>query len=214
MANSNPALELATTLGNKIKYEANAESVNPFRVQRNFGPTTPGLSQPWAKISQRLRRMGGERMSEGNFDKAAAVKLLNQIMEAELAGVVRYTHYSLMVFGHNRIPIVSWLRNEANTCLSHAAEAGELVTHLGEHPSLKIGALLETHKHGINDILIESLEAENAGLQLYNQLMDLVRDRSVLLEDYARRMIAEEELHVGEVNKMLRKPGEITQFEA
>ena len=153
-------------------------------------------------------------MSEGNFDKAAAVKLLNQIMEAELAGVVRYTHYSLMVFGHNRIPIVSWLRNEANTCLSHANEAGELVTHLGEHPSLKIGALLETHKHGINDILIESLAAENAGLILYGQLLDLVRDRSVLLEDYARRMIAEEELHVGEVNKMLRKPGEITQFEA
>ena len=153
-------------------------------------------------------------MSEGNFDKAAAVKLLNQIMEAELAGVVRYTHYALMVFGHNRIPIVSWLRNEANTCLSHANEAGELVTHLGEHPSLKIGALLETHKHGINDILIESLAAENAGLILYRQLMDLVRDRSVLLEDYARRMIAEEELHVGEVNKMLRKPGEITQFEA
>jgi bacterioferritin len=74
--------------------------------------------------------------------------------------------------------------------------------------------LLETHKHGINDILIESLEAENAGLKLYSQLFDLVRDRSVLLEDYARRMIAAEELHVGEVNRMLRKPGEITQFEA
>jgi bacterioferritin len=153
-------------------------------------------------------------MSEEDFDKASAVKLLNQIMEAELAGVVRYTHYSLMVFGHNRIPIVSWLRNEATTCLAHANEAGELVTHLGEHPSLKIGALLETHKHGINDILIESLAAEKAGLSIYRQLFDLVRDKSVLLEDYARRMIAEEELHVGEVNKMLRKPGEITQFEA
>ena len=153
-------------------------------------------------------------MSEETFDKAAAVKLLNHIMEAELAGVVRYTHYSLMVFGHNRIPIVSWLRNEATTCLSHANEAGELVTHFGEHPSLKIGALLETHKHGINDILIESLEAEKSGLALYRELYELVRDRSVLLEDYARRMIAEEELHVGEVNRMLRKPGEITQFQA
>ena len=153
-------------------------------------------------------------MAEETFDKATAVKLLNQIMEAELAGVVRYTHYSLMIFGHNRIPIVSWLRNEANTCLTHANEAGELVTHLGEHPSLKIGALLETHKHGVNDILLESLEAEKTGLALYRQLFELVRDRSVLLEDYARRMIAEEELHVGEVNKMLRKPGEITQFEA
>ena len=152
-------------------------------------------------------------MAEDKFDQATAVKLLNQIMEAELAGVVRYTHYSLMVFGHNRIPIVSWLRNEANTCLSHANEAGELVTHFGEHPSLKIGGLLETHMHGINDILLESLEAEKSGLVLYKQLLELVRDRSVLLEEYARRMIAEEELHVGEVNKMLRKPGDITQFE-
>jgi len=153
-------------------------------------------------------------MSEETFDKGKAVELLNHIMEAELAGVVRYTHYSLMIFGHNRIPIVSWLRNEATTCLSHANEAGELVTYFGEHPSLKIGALLETHKHGVNDILIESLEAERTGLALYRELYELVRDRSVLLEDYARRMIAEEELHVGEVNKMLRKPGDINQFQA
>ena len=148
-------------------------------------------------------------MSDDNYDKTTAVNLLNQIMEAELAGVVRYTHYSLMVFGHNRIPIVSWLRGEATICLAHASEAGELVTHLGEHPSLKIGSLLETHKHGINDIQLESLEAEQAGLNLYKQLYELTKDRSVLLEDYARRLIAEEELHIGEVNKMLRKPGEL-----
>src|SRR5580765_2817463 len=146
------------------------------------------------------------------IDKKAVVALLNQILETELAGVVRYTHYALMVFGHNRIPITSWLRGEANTCLAHANAAGELVTHLGEHPSLKIGALLETHKHGINDILLESLEAEKEGLALYRQLLDLVRDRSVFLEEYARKMISAEEIHIGEVNKMLRKPGEITQF--
>ena len=87
-------------------------------------------------------------MPDDQFDQTAAVALLNEILETELAGVVRYTHYSLMVFGHARIPIVSWLRSEANTCLAHATEAGELVTHLGEHPSLKIGALLAiTPKH-------------------------------------------------------------------
>src|SRR6266700_4915032 len=147
-----------------------------------------------------------------DLDKKRAVALNNSSGEAELAGVVRYTHYSLMIFGHNRIPIVSWLRGEANTCLAHANEAGELVTHFGEHPSLKIGALLETHKHGINDTLLEALEAEKIGLALYTKLLVLVRDRSVLLEEYARRLIAEEEQHVGEINKMLRKPGEITQF--
>ena len=75
-----------------------------------------------------------------------------------------------------------------------------------------VNPVLETHKHGINDILVESLEAEKSGLALYKKLFDLVRDRSVLLEEYARRMIAEEELHLGEVNKMLRKPGEIAKF--
>ena len=98
--------------------------------------------------------------------------------------------------------------------MGHATQAGELVTQLGEHPSLKIGALLETHKHGINDILVESLDAEKEGLALYKQLFEAVKDRSVLLEDYARRMISEEEIHIGEVNKMLRKPGEITPFAA
>src|SRR6476619_2590826 len=141
-------------------------------------------------------------MAGQELDTAAAVALLNEILETELAGVCRYTHYALMVFGHSRIPIVSWLRGEATTCLAHANQAGELVTHFGDHPSLKIGALLETHKHGIHDILLESLEAEKAGLALYRQLLDLVRDRSVLLEQYARTMIAEEETHLGEVNKM------------
>jgi bacterioferritin len=153
-------------------------------------------------------------MSQDSYDQVAAIALLNEILETELAGVVRYTHYSLMVFGHNRIPIVSWLRGEANTCLAHATQAGELVTQLGDHPSLKIGALLETHKHGINDILLESLEAEKAGLALYKKLLAIVKDRSVMLEEYARRMIAEEEQHLGEVNKMLRKPGDITKFAA
>jgi len=151
-------------------------------------------------------------MAEQDFDKKAVVALLNEILETELAGVVRYTHYSLMIFGHNRIPIVSWLRGEASTCLAHANEAGEMVTHLGEHPSLKIGALLESEQHSVQDILLESLEAEKTGLALYKRLLDVARDRSVFIEEYARKMIAEEEMHMGEVNKMLRKPGEIRRF--
>ena len=79
-----------------------------------------------------------------NFDKQKTIKTLNNIMELELSGVVRYTHYSLMVYGYNRIPIVSWLKANAQEGLDHATKAGELVTMLGGHPSLKIGSLLET----------------------------------------------------------------------
>lgn len=140
------------------------------------------------------------------------ISLLNRIMESELAGVVRYTHYSLMVFGYNRLPIISWLRAQADESLSHAHDAGELITHLGGHPSLAIGPLLETHKHDIGDILRESLAHEGLALQLYKELLKQVEGVSVMLEEYARKMIHIEELHQGEVNKMLRKPGDLAVY--
>lgn len=143
---------------------------------------------------------------------AAAAKILNKILETELAGVVRYTHYSLMIFGYNRIPIVDWLRSQASESLAHAQQAGELITGLGEHPSLSIGHLLETHNHDIGAILLESLEHEKEGLNAYRELLELVKDKSVVLEEYARQMIHDEELHIMEVNKMLRKPGDIAMF--
>ena len=146
------------------------------------------------------------------IDQEKAVAILNRILEQELAGVVRYTHYSFMVFGHGRIPIVSWLRSQANESLLHAQEAGEMITLLGGYPSLAIGTLVESHRHNIADILRESLEAEGEALKLYKELLDLVRDKSVLLEEYARKMISAEELHAGEVDKMLRKPGDIAEF--
>lgn len=137
-------------------------------------------------------------------NKKEVTDCLNTILECELAGVVRYTHYSLMVFGHNRIPIVKWLRDQATESLDHASIAGEHITTLGEHPSLKIGPLTETHKHSITDILSESLHHENEQLKNLRKLLQLVEGESVYLEEYAREMICEEEAHVSEVEKMMR----------
>src|SRR3954467_2433481 len=123
------------------------------------------------------------------------VDLLNRILEAELAGVVRYTHYSFLVYGYNRIPIVSWLRDQATESLTHAQLAGEMITQLGAYPSLGIGRLLDSHKHDIGKILVESMEHESAALVLYKELLLAVEGRSVMLEEYARQMIHAEELH-------------------
>jgi len=147
------------------------------------------------------------------IDTQNAIKILNKIMELELAGVVRYTHYSLMVYGYNRIPIVGWMKGNAEEGLVHAQRAGEMVTLLGGHPSLQIGSLLETEKHDIGDILRESLEHEQAALDAYYELLKLAEaGNSVLLEEYARELIVEEELHLDEVNKMLRHPGDVEAF--
>ena|SRR5437867_6631712 len=148
------------------------------------------------------------------IDKAKVVGVLNKILEAELAGIVRYTHYSFMVFGYNRIPIVSWLRGQATESMNHATAAGEIITALGEHPSLSIGPLLETHKHDVGDILREALENERTGLQLYKDLLAQVEGKALWIEEYARQMIYAEEMHAAEVDKMLRRPGEVKSFSA
>jgi bacterioferritin len=146
------------------------------------------------------------------LDKDRAVNLLNHILEAELAGVVRYTHYSFLVFGHNRIPIVSWLREQATESLAHAQQAGEMITVLGEYPSLAIGPLLDTHRTDIGAIMRLSLETEAKALALYRELLKCAEGCSVILEEYARQMVYDEELHASEVDKMLRKPGEVAAF--
>jgi bacterioferritin len=143
-------------------------------------------------------------------ENGKVVAILNQILELELAGLVRYLHYSFMVFGHTRIPIVAWLRSQAVEAQAHAVQAGEHITSLGGHPSLRIGALLETHKHNVDEILREALEHERAGLEEYRKLLAAVTGRSIMLEEYARMQIAAEEAHVADIDKMLRRPGSIT----
>lgn len=143
------------------------------------------------------------------LDTQRAVDVLNRLLEAELAGVIRYTHYSFLVFGHGRIPIVSWMRDQANESLVHAQQLGEWITTLGAYPSLGIGKLLDSHKTDISAMLRESLEVEAKALALYRELLEVVEGKSVALEEFARQMINQEELHAAEVDKMLRKPGEL-----
>ena len=143
-------------------------------------------------------------MENNKLNTANVNNILNEIMEYELAGVVRYTHYSLMVVGPNRLPIVDFLKEQANESLVHAQQAGELLTGLDGHPSQKIANILETNNHSIKDILEESLDHEMHALGLYKKLLNEVEGSSIYLEEYARGLIGQEEQHQLELKKMLK----------
>jgi len=134
----------------------------------------------------------------------ATTDLLNSIMEFELAGVVRYTHYSLMVTGPNRIPIVAFFKAQASESLLHAQQVGEILTGLEGHPSQRIAPIEESYKHSVRDILEESLNHEKKALDMYKELLNIVEDASVYLEEFARTQIGQEEMHNIEIKKMLR----------
>jgi bacterioferritin len=139
-----------------------------------------------------------------DLDQEKAIDVLRTIMEFELAGVVRYTHYALMITGPNRIPIVNFFKDQATESLLHAQQVGEILTGLEGHPSLQITQMEETNRHSVRDILTESLAHETNALNMYKKLLDTVKDASVYLEEFARTMIGNEELHAIEIKKMLR----------
>tara|TARA_Y100000588_G_scaffold375290_1_gene451442 strand:+ start:51 stop:473 length:423 start_codon:yes stop_codon:yes gene_type:complete len=139
------------------------------------------------------------------MDKKAIVNKLSQIFTLELSGVIRYTHYSLMIVGYNRLPLIDFFKSQASESLIHANLAGEYITGLGGHPPLEIDNIEETYNHNIKDILQETLEHEQKAIKIYYELLSLIDGKSVYLEEYARNLIGQEELHVLEVKKMLKE---------
>jgi bacterioferritin len=140
-----------------------------------------------------------------NFDVERVKEQLDRILQMELAGVIYYTHYSFMIYGHARIPITSWLRENATESLTHAHEAGEHIMRLHKRPALGIAALPTTRHNTIDEIISESIQREEAGVQLYRELLELVKDKSVVLEEYATRMVAAEAVHIREMELVAMK---------
>ncbi|AUR50859.1 MAG: bacterioferritin [Neisseriales bacterium] len=142
-------------------------------------------------------------MLDINEKKVCAI--LDKIIAHELAGVSRYTHYSLMVYGLERLSLVGYFKGHATESLDHALKAGELMTGLGGHPTLETESIKESNKHDLQTIIKESIEHETKAAKLYHELLDEVKDKSVYLEDYARGMIGSEEQHVLDMRKIVKK---------
>lgn len=143
-------------------------------------------------------------MIDDLIDAAQVIPVLNRILRAELSGVVRYTHYSFVITGPNRLPLVDFMKLQATESLLHAQQAGELLTGIGGHPDQGIDAIDESHDHSIETIMREAIAHERRALGLYRELLTEVADRSIYIEEYARGQIGAEEMHVIEMNKLLR----------
>jgi bacterioferritin len=139
-----------------------------------------------------------------NVNREKVISILNDIMKYELAGVVRYTHSALMVVGPYRESLITYFNEQSSESLIHAQSAGDLLVSLGGHPSQDISIIKETNEHSITALLEESLEHERKAVSLYKELLSEVVDKSIYLEEYAKEMIKNEEIHSLTVEKMLK----------
>lgn len=141
-------------------------------------------------------------MAKTNNEKPA-LACLGRIFQAEMAGIIRYLHYSFMVMGHNRIPIQKWFRDRAIECMDHAVTVGEKITSLGGHPPIVTATVEETNIHSVDQLLQECQRFEEGALAMYKDLAKLAGD-DIALEELARDFVRRETEHVDEVRKMLR----------
>ncbi len=139
-----------------------------------------------------------------SLNKEKTISILNEILEYELSGVVKYTHFALMVTGPNRLILDKFFKAQATESLQHAQQAGELLTGLNGHPTQAIPKIQETNKHSVKNLLTESLTHEEKAITLYNDLLECSEGKSLYVEEYAREMIKTEEMHSIEIKKLLR----------
>ena len=136
--------------------------------------------------------------------KPEVLDCLNRIFQEEMAGIMRYLHYSFMIMGHNRIPIQKWFRDQAAESTQHAITIGEKITSLGGHPPMVSAKIEESNNHSVDQILRESLGFEEEALKLYKELVQLaVSVEDIALEELARGFVMDETDHIDEVKKML-----------
>tara|TARA_B100001989_G_C24396007_1_gene391720 strand:+ start:256 stop:693 length:438 start_codon:yes stop_codon:yes gene_type:complete len=139
-----------------------------------------------------------------NKTSSTTIEILNSIVKFELAGVIRYTHYGLMIVGRDRLTLKKFFEDQATESLAHAQQAGDIITGLGGHPSVEISNVKETNKHAAIELLKESAEHEKSAIDLYKELLKVVEGESIFIEEYAREMIKSEEIHCMELSKMMK----------
>ena len=140
--------------------------------------------------------------------KEKLIKALNEDLEKEMAGIVRYLHHSFIVFGPNRGPLVQMFRTQATESMNHAIQLGEKITALGGHPTVKVDQVFEPGYQSIEDMLSEDLKAEKIQLELYTKQLKEFGEENLPMKLMLEQIIIDETAHVEEIEKYLRTSNE------
>jgi bacterioferritin len=138
------------------------------------------------------------------MNKQTVIKKLNEMMNIELNGAMKYIQYSYFVFGVRRKPIVEFLREQAEESIGHAMKVGDKIVALGGNPTVTVNEDLKARKITIEQILKESILIETKALNGYMNILKDVED-DVVMDGFIRDFVTEESGHLEEVEKMIRE---------
>jgi bacterioferritin len=129
---------------------------------------------------------------------------LNTVLSWELAGVVQYLHYAVLVSGPLRPVYTEFFHDGSKEARDHAEAVGAKIASLGGVPTAEPAAILPATD--LETMLQNTLKLEVAALAAWEAAWEVGDAVNLGTKLWIEEHVSEEQEHVDELNRILASP--------
>ncbi len=131
------------------------------------------------------------------------IENLNQALSLELAGVIQYSQHSYLITGIEREVFRDFFREQAAEAQEHAQTVGDKVVALGGLPTVEPAMIRQSTV--LKEMLMQNLKLEREAIAAYMTAWTSCGEDDLPTKFWLEERIAEEQLHVEELEKLTSK---------
>lgn len=132
--------------------------------------------------------------------RAELIDNLNKALSLELSGIIQYSQHSYLVTGLYREVYKKFFRDQAEEAQEHAITVGDKIVALGGIPTVEPAMIRQSTS--LEEMLKQDLELERNALAGYMEAWRSCGDEDLATQFWLEERIAEEQLHVEELEKL------------
>ena len=132
--------------------------------------------------------------------RAELIDNLNKALSLELSGIIQYSQHSYLVTGIEREVYKKFFRDQAEEAQEHAITVGDKIVALGGIPTVEPAMIRQSTS--LEEMLKQDLELERDALAGYMEAWRSCGDEDLATQFWLEERIAEEQLHVEELEKL------------
>jgi bacterioferritin len=132
--------------------------------------------------------------------RAELIENLNRALSLELSGIIQYSQHSYLVTGVEREIYKEFFRDQAEEAQKHALFLGDKLVALGGIPTVEPAMIRQATD--LTEMLQQDLELEREALGAYMEAWNSCADEDMPTRFWLEGQIAEEQLHVEELEKL------------
>lgn len=143
-------------------------------------------------------------MSTIGLTREEILQRLNGLLAEEMEASIRYLHLAMAIEGSDKEKLAPMLKENYEETIEHAQLVGDKIVEMGGVPGPEIRLDLPAEKIDATDAIQIALAFEQAALDAYCELLELLEgsgDSSLV--EFARSQVELETQHVAELKQLL-----------